>query len=299
MNVKNTVSVKKYCSKLAEIQSKAVELYLFALSEKLSADLSEQNMAINDTLLNIGRIKLANGHITKYDYKQIELQSLDTKYAYRQALKKYDEALCELLRYIGIDTDSLSISVPTLDLPMFLDASTIEYFVNRNNPSLLEQQTKKLEAEQNLFTTKMETCFNGSISLNYGLNQYAESFTAAYRNANKRQSISIGFQIPIWQWGINRNKRKIADNNYESSLIAVENSLREFRDDIKEYINTYNHSVCLWELSESSYNLAREQYIVAAKRFALGELSVYETTSARQKKNKNMQQDYSAMEDTY
>lgn len=299
MNVKNTVSVKKYCSKLAEIQSKAVELYLFALSEKLSADLSEQNMAINDTLLNIGRIKLANGHITKYDYKQIELQSLDTKYAYRQALKKYDEALCELLSYLAIDTDSLSISVPTLDLPMFLDASTIEYFVNRNNPSLLEQQTKKLEAEQNLFTAKMETRFNGSISLNYGLNQYAESFTAAYRNANKRQSISIGFQIPIWQWGINRNKRKIADNNYESSLIAVENSLREFRDDIKEYINTYNHSVCLWELSETSYRLTCDQYAVAVKGFALGELSVYELTSARQKQNETMQQYYSAMKDAY
>lgn len=151
---KNTVSVKKYCSKLAEIQSKAVELYLFALSEKLSADLSEQNMAINDTLLNIGRIKLANGHITKYDYKQIELQSLDTKYAYRQALKKYDEALCELLSYLAIDTDSLSISVPTLDLPMFLDASTIEYFVNRNNPSLLEQQSKNWKLNRNCLQLK-------------------------------------------------------------------------------------------------------------------------------------------------
>ena len=298
MNVKNTVSVKKYCSKLAEIQSKVVELYLLALSEKISADLSEQNMAINDTLLNIGRIKLANGHITEYDYKQIELQSLDTKYAYRQALKKYDEAVRELQSYLAIDTDSLSISIPKLDLPMFLDVSTVEHFVNRNNPSLLEQQSKKLEAEQKLFTAKMETRFNGSISLNYGLNQYAE-ITAAYRNANKRQSISIGFQIPIWQWGINRNKRKIADNNYESSLIAVENSLREFRDDIKEYINTYNHSVCLWELSETSYRLTCDQYAVAVKGFALGELSVYELTSARQKQNETMQQYYSAMKDAY
>lgn len=38
---------------------------------------------------------------------------------------------------------------------------------------------------------------------------------------------------------------------------------------------------------------------MAVKSFALGELSVYELTSARQKQNETMQQYYSAMKDTY
>lgn len=133
----------------------------------------------------------------------------------------------------------------------------------------------------------------------YGLNQYAESLSAVYRNANRRQSVSIGFRIPVWQWGINRNKRKIAENTYEASLLSLETSIREFEDGIKENIHTYNHSVCLWQLAESSYRLAREQYAVAVKAFALGELSVYELTSARQKQNETMQQYYTAMKDTY
>lgn len=38
---------------------------------------------------------------------------------------------------------------------------------------------------------------------------------------------------------------------------------------------------------------------MAVKGFALGELSVYELTSARQKQNETMRQYYSAMKDAY
>lgn len=296
---RNLISIKQYCGKLAEIQQRAAELYLATLSEKLSADLSIQNMAVNDTLLRLGKLKLENGDITAYDYKQIELQTLDAQYAYRQALKRYEETIRDLANYLMVDADSISIRIPQLDLPLSLDASTVSHHVQRNNPSVLEQQTKRLEAEQALFNARLETRFNGNVSLNYGLNQYAESLSAVYRNTNRRQSVSVGLSIPIWQWGINRNKRKIAENTYEASLLSVESSIREFEDDIKENIHTYNHSVCLWQLSEAYYRLAREQYAVAVKAFALGELSVYELTSARQKQDETMQQYYAAIKDAY
>jgi len=296
---RNLIAVKQYCTKLAEIQQRAAELYLATLSEKLSTDLSMQNMTVSDTLLYLGKLKLENGDITAYDYKQIELQTLDAQYAYRQSLKRYEETVRDLANYLMVDADSISISIPQLDLPLSLDVTTVQHHVQRNNPSVLEQQTKRLEAEQVLFNAKLETRFNGNISLNYGLNQYAESLSAVYRNANRRQSVNIGFRIPVWQWGINRNKRKIAENTYEASLLSLETSIREFEDGIKENIHTYNHSVCLWQLAESSYRLAREQYAVAVKAFALGELSVYELTSARQKQNETMQQYYTAMKDTY
>ena len=296
---RNLIAVKQYCGKLAEIQQRAAELYLATLSEKLSADLAMQNMSVSDTLFHLAKLKLENGDITAYDYKQIELQTLDAQYAYRQSLKRYEETVRDLANYLMVDADSISISIPQPDLPLSLDVTTVQHHVHRNNPSVLEQQTKRLEAEQALFNAKLETRFNGNVSLNYGLNQYAESLSAVYRNANRRQSVSIGFRIPVWQWGINRNKRKIAENTYEANLLSVETGIREFEDGIKENIHTYNHSVCLWQLAEASYRLAREQYAVAVKAFALGELSVYELTSARQKQNETMQQYYTAMKDTY
>lgn len=296
----NKATAKKCCSRIAEIQLQAANLYLEALSNKLTTDLTLNNMHTNDTILRIGKIKLDNGYITEYDYKQIELHSLETEYTYRQALQKYDEAIQNLRTYLEMDNHTLfSVCTPTLELPDILDVSLIKYWVCQNNPSLLEQEQKKLEAERLLFTAKQETQFNGNISLNYGLNQYADHFADAYRHANTQQSFIIGFQIPIWQWGINRNKRKIASNNYAASLFATEKRMREFDDDITEYTKRYNHSLWLWKLSEKAYHLSCEQYRLAVRSFELGEISVYELTSARQKQHDTMQRYYSAIKDTY
>ncbi|MFK2249187.1 hypothetical protein ACIXLV_13860 [Bacteroides fragilis] len=55
-----------------------------------------------------------------------------------------------------------------------------------------------MEEEKNLFSIKLKNRFNGNISLNYGINQYAETLADAYRHGNTRQSVIIEFQIPIF-----------------------------------------------------------------------------------------------------
>lgn len=296
---RNLISVKQYCLKLAEIQERSVELYLAVLSEKLLVEFSMQNISVNDTLRHISKIKLENGDITSYDYKQIELQMLDTQYTYQQALKRYKEAVRDLTNYLKVDADSISINIPQLELPLLLETSVVEHHVKRNNPSLLEEHTKLQEAELDLLNAKLETRINGNISLNFGLNQYAESLSMVYKNANQRQSLNITFRIPVYQWGVNCNKQRIANNNYKIKQFVIENSIREFSNDIKKHIDRYNHSVCLWQLAEASCRLSHEQYMIAVKAFTLGELSVYELTSARQKQNDSIKQYYVAIKDTY
>lgn len=75
--------------------------------------------------------------------------------------------------------------------------------------------------------------------------------------------------------------------------------MREFDDDIAEYTKTYSHSIWLWRLSGKAYQLSCEQYRLAIKSFELGEISVYELTSARQKQYDTMQRYYSAIKEAY
>ena len=57
----------------------------------MEQDLTLQTTLNNDTLLQLARIKLDNGHITEYDLKQIELQHLNAQYAYDNASKNYSK----------------------------------------------------------------------------------------------------------------------------------------------------------------------------------------------------------------
>ena len=127
----------------------------------------------------------------------------------------------------------------------------------------------------------MKNRFNGNISLNYGINQYAETLADAYRHGNTRQSVIIEFQIPIFQWGINKNNIRIAKNNYDASRLRIEKKIFEFENEVKEKINAYDHSVKLWLTASRAYALSKEQYKMLTKKFSLGKVSVYELATAQ------------------
>lgn len=269
-----------------------------ALLDKMQQDLSKQTLQNNDTLMNIASIKLANGHITEFDMKQIELQSLNALYTYENACKGYIDSRSRLAVYLGLD-DDLEVIMPTFNVPIAIDISTVLFYVNQNNPFVQQQEIQQMESERNLISNNINNRFNGNISLNYGVNQYANNFAAAYKNGNIRQSFVVGFQIPIFQWGANRKRIQIAENSHRSVNLTIDNRKREFENEIKERVNNYNHSVRLWLTAEKAYKLSQEQYQMLIQKFSLGKVSVYELTTAQEEQNNAMRRYYSSIRDTY
>lgn len=295
---KNEVAVKQYCSNIAQIQQQALTLYLSAILSKMDSELAIDIKQSNDTLLHIAEIKLRNGSITEYDYKQMELQSLNLQYMYENAVKHYAESIQKLFTFLGIENNA-EITIPDFDLPLTIDARLAIYYVKKNNPISNQQEIQQLEEEKNLFSIKLKNRFNGNISLNYGINQYAETLADAYRHGNTRQSVVIEFQIPIFQWGINKNNIRIAKNNYDASRLRIEKKMFEFENEVKEKINAYDHSVKLWLTASRAYALSKEQYKMLTKKFSLGKVSVYELATAQKERNDAMQRYYSAIKDSY
>lgn len=294
---KNKISLKEYCTELAQIQQNVLELFMKALLSKMEKDLAYEATLSNDTLMQLARIKIANGNITEYELKQIELQLINAQYAYENASKKYIVNLERLAVFLGIS--EVDIEIPYFDVPLAIDAHIVMFYVKRNNPFSKKQEIQQLEAEKNLITTKLSNQFNGNISLRYGVNQYADNFADAYRNGNTQQSILIGFQIPVFQWGINKNRIQIAKNNYAASKLAIDKQIREFETEIKEHVNNYNQSVKLWFTAEKAYHLSQEQYKLITQKFSLGKVSVYELKAAQNDQDNAMQRYYSAIKDTY
>ncbi len=87
--------------------------------------------------------------------------------------RNYISAKERLAVFLGIDV--FEVEIPELDAPLYIDTSIVTKYVKQNNPLSKEQEIQRLEAERNLFSTKLNNYFNGNISLNYGINQYAET----------------------------------------------------------------------------------------------------------------------------
>ena len=297
--VEKELALKNYCSAISSVQRNALSLYLDAFLNKLESDLSKKDVAINDTLLSIAKLKRQQRIITEYDYNQIELQNLNTRYAERKCKNSMEEAMRKLTTFLNIDSE-IELAEPDCSLlPLQIGEIIVMEKVQKNNPQRLEKQSKIIQAQAALHKARLQTTINGTLSINYGANQYAESLTDAYANYNSRQAVSIGFQIPIFGWGINRNKRKIAKNLYESTMMQIETEQKEFDNSIREQINGYNHAINTLKIAELTFVLSKKQYRLAVKKFELGSISVYELTSADKEQYAAMKQYYAAINNLY
>ena len=114
----------------AQIQQQALTLYLSAILSKMDSELAIDIKQSNDTLLHIAEIKLRNGSITEYDYKQMELQSLNLQYMYENAVRHYAESRQKLFTFLGIENNA-EITIPDFDLPLTIDARLAIYYVKK------------------------------------------------------------------------------------------------------------------------------------------------------------------------
>ena len=291
-------AVRQHCSDMAEIQIKALNAFLSLFLADITRKLALRNIEISDTLLIAGKALLDNGHFTEYEYKQVELQANNNLYVYETAQKDYQQLLRQLWALLGKKDmiDSVEVSVPDFALPLTIDSEEVTRYARKNNPFALSQEAKRLEAEQALFSAKLSNRFNANINVSYGLYQYAEHFSDAYRKPDYSQGVMIGFQIPVFQWGINRNKLQMAKNNYRNTMMELAEAETGYANDLFDKVSSYNHGVKLYFLSKRSYQLAQEQYEVLSAKFRFGKVSIYEIMSVQKELYEAMKRYYSSIQ---
>lgn len=195
--------------------------------------------------------------------------------------------------------EEVEILTPEFNLPLQIDEKSAIVYARHNSPFALSQEEKRLKAEQTLFTAKLNNRFNGNIKISYGLNQYSDHFLDAYQKPDYTQGVMIGVQIPIFQWGINRNKIRMAKNNYQNSMIEIDQAEVNFDNNIKDIVEDYNHNMNLWFVATKSYQLSQEQYVLLAHKFHSGKVSVYDLASAQQEQYSAMQRYYNAIQNAW
>ncbi|MEY8685297.1 TolC family protein [Bacteroides sp. AN502(2024)] len=291
-------AARQYCSDMAEIQIKTLNGFLSLFLADITRKLALRNIAISDTLLIAGKALLDNGHFTEYEYKQLELQANNNLYVYETSQKDYQRLLRQLWALLGKHEipDSVEVAMPDFTLPLTIESEVVARYARKNNPFALSQEAKRLEAEQTLFNAKLSNRFNANINVSYGLNQYAEHFSDAYRKPDYSQGVMIGFQIPIFQWGINRNKLQMAKNNYRNTMVELEEEEMGYANDLLDKVSSYNHGVKLYFLSKRSYQLAQEQYELLSAKFRLGKVSIYEITSVQKDLYEALKRYYSSIQ---
>ena len=296
--LKKEMAMKDFCTSVSTEQQKILALYLNAYSYKLDIDFYTQTVNLGDSLLMHAKLRMDFGKITEYEYNMVELQQLDNKMALERSRHDYSSSIRQLENELSLqDIELAQLSVEKF--PRHLDEWDVLDMVNRNNPEYQKLELERVNAEYALHQVRVNNRFNANIALSYGLNQYANTLARAYRHPNQRQAVSVTFSVPVFQWGINRNKLKIAQNEYETTLLEQEYAIENFKDEIHNDVFGYNMSRELMDAASRKYDLSARQYAFAAMRFNTGKIAAIELTDANREYLRAKQNYISVLKDLF
>lgn len=276
---RSDMAMKDFCSSVSTEQQKILALYLDAYSNKLDIVFYSKTVDMGDSLLMHAKLRRDFGKITEYEYNIVELQQLDNQMALENSRHDYLKSIRLLeneLSLQGLELPQLSVE----EFPRHLDENDVMDMVNRNNPEYQRLEIERVNAEYALHQAKVNNRFNANISLNFGLNQYAKTLIKVYRHLNQRQTISVSLSVPVFQWGINHNKLKIAQNEYETILLEQDYAIDNFKEEIHDNVYGYNMSRTVMDAAIKKYELSARQYSFAALKFNNGKIAAIELTNA-------------------
>ena len=274
------VATQTYYQAIASEQRAVAGLYLAACLAQARQEEAAHLALYSDTLLHYARLRRASGYITDYELNQIRIEQLQAHNSQEDSKAELQKSLQALKIHLGC-MENLSVEMPDGNiLPPSLDEEVVRRYARQNNPSYQSVELRRAQAEKNLHSRKLTTRFNATLFLNYGLNQYAHTFLSAYEHPNQRQSAGLTLSIPTFDWGINRNRRRMAENDYEQDMITIDESEREADEEIRSRTISYNHAAASYIISCEQFLLAQEQFRLLMEQFRQGSASVLELISS-------------------
>ena len=192
------------------------------------------------------------------------------------------------------DTSILQVKLPESIPQLSLNNEEIIALAKQNLPQYLAFQRRKIETQTKIEEVKSQ---GRQIDLvaSYGFNNAALDFPDIYRNPQDQQRFSIGFNIPIADWG--RRKNNLATARLNDEQIDINNKQEEARliADINDLI--LKLAILKDNIRQSIIldSLAAKRFIIINRLFQSGKANLLELQSAQIEKDNARRNYFSAV----
>ena len=192
--------------------------------------------------------------------------------------------LWQLKAVMGIDLDEdIDVAGELMDYStnMFRD------ILDNDDVSLEKNSTLRqlaIQAEELANTVKMQqyaSLPSLALSFSYSINAMANDFKFNTYNWSPYSAAGLSLSIPIFAGGRRSNAVKQTINQRDQLLLQSENTERQLRVAIRQYLNQMETAMKNFNAAEAGVETARKAYDIAAKSYNLGRSTITELNDAQ------------------
>ena len=277
---------KNYVETVELIASRAAIKFFALANAQSNYEMAKMNYAHADTLYTYAQGRYNIGTISENEMLQLELSKLTRESSCMSSRISLENSMQELRSYLGIHQDvELVVKVDTHVPDFQIDFDKALALAHANSPDMLSLQISKLNSESNVAYARSNAGLKADIYLRFGLTQTAEKFKEAYRHPSQQQYVSVGFSLPILDWGSSKGSIRRARSNRDLVYSQAEQSKIDFDKNVLNLVQQFNLQVKHLQIAARSNETAQRSAEVTRRLFLLGKCSVLELNNSISEKD--------------
>jgi outer membrane protein TolC len=279
-------SKRDFVENMERISLTTSRYYFSLLKSQMQLKIAEKNLSNQDTLFVIAKGRFKMGKIAENDLLQMELSLLNSKNnvtTNKIALKRASQ---NFARYLELDTENIELDIPK-NLSLFsVDVEKAMKEAQSNRKSVIEFRRKRLQAEKELAKVRGSNRLELSVNANFGVSQQGPIFNDLFQDYNKQQNISVTIGIPIFDWGVSKSKRKMAQANLDLINTNLEQDKQAFEQEIYLHTLNWSNQRAFLATSEKAQEIGIKRYDITKKRYILGKITITDLNIAQKEKDR-------------
>jgi len=276
----------EYLVTVEGLKQEVTSVYFEALTAQTNRDRAQLNVTNNDTIYRISQGRYSVGKIAENELLQSELRLMSARSELEQATLNYNQAIRQLRIVLGLQRDEeLELVVPNRLPQETIDPEVAISEAIKNSDFTTTARLRRFQVDRFVQETKVSNRFQADIRASFGLNQSAEDLSDAYRDPVDRQTFSVGFDVPILNWGRGKAERQAALSRQQSVEEELEQAERNQENDVYFQVMNIRQLRKQLVISSRSDTVAQRRYDISRNRYLIGKISIQDLFIAQQEKD--------------
>lgn len=273
---------RQYLESMEEVTIMATKAYFDLVAASKNHEASVTNFAHTVKMRSIAGERLKLGTVTRDEYLQLELRSLNDSIAIGENLVKVREAQMALNSILGFDESVEILSVIDDSLPeLVMDYDMVLDKALKNSSYTLDNEIQELNAASAVAKGKADRGITMSLNARFGLSQSGRGLPDVYRDLLNQEVVGLTFNVPIFDWGLGKGKvqkAKAAEEVIKAQILQEEN---DFRRRVFTAVGQFNNQRQQCIASKRAMEIASERYSLMMDKFRNGNATVTDLTNAQ------------------
>jgi outer membrane protein TolC len=280
------VAERSYLEAREDVAGNAAEAFFNLYAQEMTLRNATTNAATNDTLYNINKGRYEVGKIGENDLLKSELALLRAQAAVEDAKLARDRAEATLRRIIAYPPAQSMVIVTPDAIPVIeSDPETAVREALKNSSTAEQNALDEVVANRGVVQARSNNQFNATINGSVGFNQTASAFGQSYDSPLGKQSLTVGINVPLLQWGAGR--AEVAGARADLDRTHAVNKQR--RDALEEearfsalQLQQAQRNILLAAKADT---VAAKQFEVARNRYITGRITATDLYNAQDQKD--------------